>query len=56
MIEGGKGKADEILGGGNGYSIAASCEHPQEAMELVKALTDQEYAQDMSDTAGTLPE
>ena len=54
VIEGGKGKADEILGGGNGYSIAASCEHPQEAMELVKALTDQEYAQDMSDTAGIL--
>lgn len=54
VIEGGKGKADEILGGGNGYSISASCKNPKEAMELVKVLTDQEYAQDMSDTAGIL--
>lgn len=54
VIEGGEGKADEILGGGNGYSIAASTKHPEEAMELVKCLSDKEYAQDMSDTAGIL--
>lgn len=52
VIGGGKGSSSEILGGGNGYSISASTKHPEEAMELVKLLTDKEYAQDMSDTAG----
>lgn len=52
VIEGSEGDSSEILGGGNGYSISASTKHPKEAMELVKILSDQEYAQDMSDSAG----
>ncbi|MBE5968464.1 MAG: extracellular solute-binding protein [Lachnospiraceae bacterium] len=52
VIEGAKGSASEILGGGNGYSISASTKYPEESMELVKYLTDQEYAQDMSDSSG----
>jgi raffinose/stachyose/melibiose transport system substrate-binding protein len=52
VIEGTAGKADEILGGGNGYSISQSSEHPEEAFELMLALTDKEYGQDMVDIAG----
>lgn len=53
-IDGGKGTTAEILGGGNGYSIAASTKHPDEAFELIKALTDKEYGQDSMDIAAVI--
>ena len=51
-IAGGKGQADEILGGGNGYSISASTAHPEEAFELTRYLSNKDYGQDMVDIAG----
>ena len=52
VIEGAKGSSSEILGGGNGYSISAASKHPKEALELVKMMSDQVYAQDCADNAG----
>jgi len=54
VIEGGKGTAKEILGGGNAYSIAASTKYPKEAFELIHRLTDKEYGQDAIDIASTV--
>lgn len=54
VIEGGKGTAGEILGGGNGYSVAASTKHPREAFELMHMLTDKDYGQDSVDLAGVI--
>lgn len=54
LIEGGKGTQAEILGGGNAYSISASCKYPREAFELVKRLTDVEFAQESVDIAGVI--
>jgi len=51
-IEGGKGTQQEILGGGNAYSIAASTKHPEEAFELLTFLTDKDFGQDSVDIAG----
>lgn len=53
-IEGGKGSITELLGGGNAYSISASCEHPREAFELIHMLTDKDYGQDSVDIAGMI--
>lgn len=53
-IDGGKGSTKEILGGGNAYSIAASCEYPREAFELVHMMTDQKFGQDSVDIAGVI--
>jgi len=54
IIEGGKGTAKEILGGGNAYSISASCKYPKEAFELIHMLTDKEFGQDSVDIAGVI--
>lgn len=53
-IEDGKGTSGEILGGGNGYSIAASTKYPREAFELMHMLTDKNYGQDSVDLAGVI--
>lgn len=53
-IEGGKGTTGEILGGGNAYSISASTKHPDEAFDLIHALTDKEFGQDSVDVASTV--
>ena len=52
VMEGKPGKAEEILGGGNGYSISASTQHPDEAFELIRFLSNKDYGQDMADIAG----
>lgn len=54
VIEGGKGTDKEIVGGGNAYSISASCEYPREAFELIHMLTDKEFSQDSVDNAGVI--
>ncbi|NDL68400.1 ABC transporter substrate-binding protein [Anaerotalea alkaliphila] len=53
-IEGGKGTSTEILGGGNGYSIASSTKHPEEAFDLLVALTDKDFGQDSVDLASAV--
>lgn len=53
-IEGGQGNMKQILGGGNSYSISASCPYPDEAFELIHALTDKEFGQDSVDIAGVI--
>lgn len=54
VIEDGNGNAKEILGGGQGYSISASCKYPKEAFALIHTLTDKEFGQDSVDIAGTI--
>lgn len=54
VIEGTDGNAKQILGGGNAYSISASCEHPDEAFELIHMLTDKEFGQESVDIAGVI--
>jgi raffinose/stachyose/melibiose transport system substrate-binding protein len=54
VVEGGKGTAKEILGGGNAYSISSSCPYPEEAFELIHTLTDKEFGQDSVDIAGVI--
>lgn len=54
VIEGGAGNAKQILGGGNAYSISASCPYPDEAFELIHMLTDQQFGQDSVDIAGVI--
>lgn len=54
VIEGADGNEKQILGGGNAYSISASCPHPDEAFELIHALTDQKFGQDSVDIAGVI--
>jgi len=51
VIEGAKGSADEIVGGGNSIHISADCKHPQEAFDLICAVSGIKYSQDMADTA-----
>jgi raffinose/stachyose/melibiose transport system substrate-binding protein len=53
-IEGGKGTTQEILGGGNAYSISSSTQNPDEAFELIHALTDQAFGQDSVDLASSV--
>lgn len=53
-IEGGKATGKEILGGGNAYSISASCKNPKEAFELIHTLTDKNFGQDSVDIAGVI--
>lgn len=47
VIEGAKGSADEIVGGGNAVHISSSCKHPDEAFDLIVAISDLAYGQDM---------
>ncbi|MCI8950772.1 MAG: extracellular solute-binding protein [Lachnospiraceae bacterium] len=54
VIEGTDGNAKQILGGGNAYSISASCPYPDEAFELIHMLTDKEFGQDSVDIAGVI--
>lgn len=54
VIEGGKGTDKEILGGGNAYSISASCKYPKEAFELIHMLTNKDFGQDSVDIAGVI--
>ena len=54
VVEGGAGTEKEILGGGNAYSISASCPYPREAFELIHMLTDKEFGQDSVDIAGVI--
>jgi raffinose/stachyose/melibiose transport system substrate-binding protein len=49
IIEGEKGSASEIVGGGNALHISADCKHPEEAFELICTLSDMDYAQEMAD-------
>lgn len=54
-IEGGKGKATDILAGENAFSISANCENPKEAAKLVEFLsTDQQLHQDFASNS-TMP-
>lgn len=54
LVEGGAGTAEQILGGGNGFSIASSSEHPREAFELLHFMTDQNFGQDSVNLAGVI--
>ena len=54
VVEGGAGTEKQILGGGNAYSISASCPYPREAFELIHMLTDKEFGQDSVDIAGVI--
>ncbi|QTQ13383.1 extracellular solute-binding protein [Treponema parvum] len=47
VIEGAKGSADEIVGGGTVVHISSSCKHPDEAFGLLVAVSDLAYGQDM---------
>ncbi|WP_240415259.1 extracellular solute-binding protein [Paenibacillus periandrae] len=54
-IPGGKGKVTDLVGGVSPvFSIAAKTKYPAEAVELVKALTSKELAQQMADQASTI--
>ena len=47
VIEGAKGSADEIVGGGNAIHVYAGTKYPNEAFELLVTLSDLAYGQDM---------
>lgn len=49
IIEGEKGSADEIVGGGNAIHIYAGTKYPNEAFDLLVTLSDLAYGQDMID-------
>jgi raffinose/stachyose/melibiose transport system substrate-binding protein len=54
-ITGGKGKITDVVGGVSPVlSVAAKSKYPNEAIELVKALTTKELAQKMADEASTI--
>ncbi|NHN31653.1 extracellular solute-binding protein [Paenibacillus agricola] len=55
VITGGKGKITDLVGGVSPvFSVAAKSKYPAEAIELVKALTSKELAQQMADQASTI--
>ena len=42
-VKGGRGNADTVLGGVNcGFAVSANCQHPELAIELLRALSSQE--------------
>ncbi len=47
VIEGAKGSADEIVGGGNVIHVYGGTKYPKEAFDLLVVLSDLEYGQDM---------
>ena len=53
-VEDGAGNMDELLGGGNAYSIASKCEYPDEAFELIHCLSDADFANDSVNIAGVI--
>ncbi len=53
-VEGGKGNMDELLGGGNAYSIASSTKYPAEAFELIHYLSNADFANDSVNIAGVI--
>ena len=54
VIEGAKGSADEIVGGGNAIHIYAGTKNPDEAFDLLVALSDVKYGQEMIDTSSMI--
>lgn len=55
VIDGGKGKATDLVGGISPvFSIAAKTKYPEEALKLVQALTSLELAQQLADEAGMI--
>jgi len=54
-VEGGKGSIHNLVGGVSPtFSVSAKSAHPQEAVELVKALTSKEVGQRLADEASTI--
>ncbi|NBK23813.1 MAG: extracellular solute-binding protein [Spirochaetia bacterium] len=49
VIEGAKGSADEIVGGGNVIHVYGGTKYPKEAFDLLVVLSDLAYGQDMID-------
>lgn len=54
VIEGAKGSADEIVGGGNAIHIYSGTKNPNEAFDLLVALSDVKYGQDMITTSSMI--
>jgi raffinose/stachyose/melibiose transport system substrate-binding protein len=54
-VEGGKGNGTDLVGGVSPvFSISSSTKYPEEALELLKALTSKELAQKIADLGGTV--
>ncbi|WP_245947317.1 extracellular solute-binding protein [Bacillus taeanensis] len=55
-VEGGKGSKNNVVGGVNPtFSVSTKSENPDLAVELVKELTSQETAQELTDKSGAIP-
>lgn len=55
IIEGGNGKHTDLVGGISPvFSVASQTKYPDEAIELIKAITSLELAQKLADEAGTI--
>lgn len=55
VVEGGEGKISDIIGNASPVlSISANTKYPEEAIELVKALTSLELAEQLSNETGTI--
>lgn len=55
VVEDGKGTIDEMLGGGNVFSISESCKNKEEAVALLGYLLSQETGQDFLSNAASVP-
>ena len=55
VVEEGAGNIDDMLGGGNVFSISESCTHKKEAVALLSYLLAQETGQDFLTNAASVP-